>query len=304
MKEILKYWMEKTVYFQPKISGNIAIMPFLHDSNTKIHYISGGKAMSQNLVNLREISHGGSVGEIIIENLSPEKIFFPDGDQIIGAKQNRILNHAILVDALSNVKIDVSCVEQGRWQYQSQKFNRSNHMAPMDLRKAMKIHVENYLLKEQKFKSNQSEVWEKVHKTIRDENFYSPTMAMNEALDQIYLRKKELIEAFKFNRKFNGFVAFVDDKIINLEYISSPDCFQDYYEKFISSLLMDMEVILNKKGEIDYPGKLNEFILKINNSESMQFKSTALGEDIRWTIDDYKVSCLSVEDEIINLSVH
>jgi hypothetical protein len=40
-----------------------------------------------------------------------------DGQELIGAKQNRILNTDVLVPAKSSLNLPVSCVEQGRWGY-------------------------------------------------------------------------------------------------------------------------------------------------------------------------------------------
>jgi hypothetical protein len=40
-----------------------------------------------------------------------------DGEQLVGAKQNRILNMTVLVAAETEVTIPVSCVERGRWGY-------------------------------------------------------------------------------------------------------------------------------------------------------------------------------------------
>jgi hypothetical protein len=42
-----------------------------------------------------------------------------DGEQLVGAKQNRIPNMIVLVAAQTEVTIPVSCVEQGRWGYQA-----------------------------------------------------------------------------------------------------------------------------------------------------------------------------------------
>ena len=41
-------------------------------------------------------------------------LLLPDGEQLVGAKQNRILNMTVLVAAQSEVTIPVSCVEQVR----------------------------------------------------------------------------------------------------------------------------------------------------------------------------------------------
>ena len=60
--------------------------------------------------------------ELSFENPSAEKILLVDGDELVGAKQNRILNLTILVGAGQKVVIPVSCVEQGRWRYRTAEF--------------------------------------------------------------------------------------------------------------------------------------------------------------------------------------
>jgi hypothetical protein len=51
-----------------------------------------------------------------------------DGEELIGAKQNRVLNLTILAGARSSLIIPVSCVEAGRWNMQSQHFSSAAHM--------------------------------------------------------------------------------------------------------------------------------------------------------------------------------
>ena len=44
-----------------------------------------------------------------------EDVLLYDGEELVGAKQNRILNVTVLVGAGATLPIPVSCVEQGRW---------------------------------------------------------------------------------------------------------------------------------------------------------------------------------------------
>ena len=46
---------------------------------------------------------------------STSKVLLYDGEELVGAKQNRILNVTVLVGAGAKLPIPVSCVEQGRW---------------------------------------------------------------------------------------------------------------------------------------------------------------------------------------------
>jgi len=45
-----------------------------------------------------------------------------DVQELVGAKQNRILNTDVLVPAKSTRDVPVSCVERGRWGYKSRHF--------------------------------------------------------------------------------------------------------------------------------------------------------------------------------------
>ena len=58
-----------------------------------------------------------------------------DGEELVGAKQNRILNVSVLVGAGAKLPIPVSCVEQGRWSRQSDAFGSAKHISHSHLRR-------------------------------------------------------------------------------------------------------------------------------------------------------------------------
>ena len=48
-------------------------------------------------VKVSEISGSGSVPELLVENLLDVRVFLMDGQELVGAKQNRILNTDVLI---------------------------------------------------------------------------------------------------------------------------------------------------------------------------------------------------------------
>jgi hypothetical protein len=58
-----------------------------------------------------------------------------DGEELVGAKQNRIVNTTILVAAGAEIVIPVSCVEQGRWTYKSDAFSSKHRVMSPSIRK-------------------------------------------------------------------------------------------------------------------------------------------------------------------------
>ena len=51
------------------------------------------------------------------------RVLILEGDELIGARQNRVANSSVLVPAGSEIILPVLCVERGRWSYRSLAFS-------------------------------------------------------------------------------------------------------------------------------------------------------------------------------------
>ncbi len=113
--------------------------------------------------------------ELVVENPLAERVLLYDGEELVGAKQNRILNVSVLVEAKSTLTIPVSCVEQGRWRAR---------LAPSSRRRE---HISHAQLRRRKAEAQaaqplargvaQSEVWDELHEKSLRMSVDSPTGA-------------------------------------------------------------------------------------------------------------------------------
>jgi len=113
---------------------NLTMIPLLSSTGGEPDYLTLEEGLSQGLVVITEISTGGSVPELKLINKSPNKVLIADGEELIGAKQNRVLNASFLIHGHTDVVIPVRCVEQGRWNYRSHKFASGEMVMPSTLR--------------------------------------------------------------------------------------------------------------------------------------------------------------------------
>src|SRR5207249_1949999 len=77
---------------------------------------------------------GGSVPRLKVVNRAELPVLLVDGEELIGARQNRVLNTSMLLKEKSETEIPVSCTEQGRWGYASWHFGHSGHIMGHKLR--------------------------------------------------------------------------------------------------------------------------------------------------------------------------
>ena len=106
---------------KPTKFQNLAIFPVFGKGITP-DYVTLDEALADKSAKVTEVSEGGSVPDLRFVNDSNSSVFMMEGEELIGAKQNRTLNLSILISAKKAVSIPVSCVERGRWRHTSAEF--------------------------------------------------------------------------------------------------------------------------------------------------------------------------------------
>jgi hypothetical protein len=94
---------------------NLSLFPLLAEGPAKPGYRLLDEALADGSARITEVSDAGHVPELRFVNQGDLPVLLLDGEELIGAKQNRILNLSILAPAHQTIVIPVSCVEVGRW---------------------------------------------------------------------------------------------------------------------------------------------------------------------------------------------
>jgi hypothetical protein len=115
MQEVIKEYLESAKFGRKQFYKNMAVFPLLSDYSLSLEYMLLDEALGAGLVEVTEVDNQGTVPNLKVHNKSPRMVLILDGEELVGAKQNRIVNTTILVAGNATVVIPVSCVEQGRW---------------------------------------------------------------------------------------------------------------------------------------------------------------------------------------------
>ena len=191
---------------------NLAVVQFATVPKNTLEIVTSTFALKNNLIEVKEISDGGSVNELLVLNHSGKFVFLMDGDILDGAKQNRVLNTSVLLAPQSKTKIPVSCVESGRWDYKSSNFQPTDYVAPANLRanKAMKVSINLDSL--QGHKSDQREVWDNVADYSSSLGVSSDTSNLSDVFDGSQNSYQKFLHSFTHHPEANAVVFFVNKK--------------------------------------------------------------------------------------------
>ena len=104
---------------------NMSVLPLLTSLDDSLEYLTLKEALDKQLLVITEVSQEGSVPDLKVVNKAEIPVLLLDGEEVVGAKQNRVLNTTILLKAKSETVIPVTCTEQGRWEYTSRELTDS-----------------------------------------------------------------------------------------------------------------------------------------------------------------------------------
>jgi hypothetical protein len=190
-------------------------------------------------VQVTEISQSGSVPELQVENKLDVRVFLMDGQELVGAKQNRILNTDVLVPAKSTLKIPVSCVEQGRWHHNSPSFS-SGKSASHRTRSAKLARVHQNLKASGNHDADQGAVWNEVAESLKQSGATSDTSALSDAYAKREVDLGEFRRSLQLPTEAVGVAVFHGGKFQGLDLFDRHSTLQYFWESLVDSYAIDL----------------------------------------------------------------
>lgn len=274
----------------------IVLAPIYPRNNPTAEYVTLEEALPLGF-QVTEIDEAGSVPELKAVNPLDTAVLLYDGEELLGAKQNWILNVTVLVAAGSRTKIPVSCVEQGRWDARSAAFAAARHTAYPDLRrrKAERLSAEPLARG-----AAQSAVWEEVAEKAGRHDVQSPTGAQGDIFAAREHSLASLRKAFPLAAGQTGALFALGDRLC-LDYVSRPETFMRLYPKLLDGYLLD--AIEHLDGPSGSEGQLASFLAAADAAPSRRQPSAGLGDDLRLASPGLVGSGLAFADELVQLCV-
>lgn len=287
---------------EPSKHKNVTVFPLFSQLKEVTAYKTLNQALKDNLIRISEVEHGGNVPEILVQNFSDIPVLILDGEELMGAKQNRVLNTTVLLEVNSKTVVPVSCTEQGRWSYNSDHFADSGVVMNSSARRSKNYYVSESLNDEGTFDSHQGEVWYEIHQMSSKRGVRSETSAMRDVFENSREELESHLQHFPLQDGQKGLIASINGKIAGLDYVSSPRAFADLYPKLLKSYIMDALVEKGKNGSPVDPGDAGTFINSIAETDETSHPSISLGEDHRYKGKNLLASALVNKEELIHLA--
>jgi hypothetical protein len=254
---------------------------FIH--NVKIYPVEGQlghdgfttleEAIRENHIVVKDIY---SVDQISIHNSGGSPVFAIDGEELLGARQNRIINVDAFIEPQREYVVPVTCIEQHRWSG-SPIFSEGGFTITPSLRSTLAQTVKTSLEKKQGFKSNQSLIWSQIDSTLKATRISSMTSSFHDIYKSLNDVIEEFMEGFDTIENSIGFLAYVKDEFIGCDIFGSNSIYRKFEKKLLKSYVLDGYIRRYVKGPA-LPASPEEVMNLVGDTTVKKHKSPTEGE--------------------------
>ena len=270
--------------------GRLAVVPLIDRTAKPSGWLTLDAALAGGEVEVTEVSESGSVPELCLLNRSSFPVFLLDGEELVGAKQNRILNLSILVPAASNFEGPVSCVEQGRWSWRSRGFQSAGRVIYSKLRRSNAEAVSQSLFKTGSRRGDQGGVWDSIAAKSERMEVHSDTSAASALFETYHVELDEFMAGIEVLPGQVGAAFLLDDRFAGLDLLGGPDLLEQLLPKIVRSYALDAldddrpgqnDGSVTGRDDAASSRAVSEAIEELSQIQASRHGALGLGEDIR-----------------------
>jgi hypothetical protein len=282
----------------PDVAGPLAVFP-LFGPDPRAEYLSFAEAAARGAM-VTELPGGASVNDLLVHNPLPVPVLLYEGEELLGAQQNRTVDAPVLVPAVTDLTVAVSCVEHHRWdgRRHGEAFTPSPQAAYPALRATKSRHMRERMAAGLDARADQGEVWQAVEQKVREVAAPSATGAMGDAFDH----RRDGVDALRrrIARRDGqvGMLVALGDRFVVLDFVSRADVFAALHAPLVSGYALD--ALSQPGGCHPTVDQAEAFLATVAGAPAVPGPTAGLGASLRLE----NGTGLALDGELVQLSVH
>ena len=297
--------LDRITVGNPTTFRNLTVFPLLRPERDREEpeYLLAEDALAQGTARITELGEGGSVPELRLENDSGKPVLLFDGEELTGAKQNRVLTLTILARPGAVTVIPVSCVEARRWHRMSDTFKTSEQVMYARARAAQTSQVSYSMRSTGTRRSDQRAIWHELDQTSSRMSASSPTGAMSAVFAEHAEATEEFVRAFDCAPHQAGVAFWIGGKFAGLDLLDHPRTLRRLFPKLVRGYALDAVGEAGAESAAPEADDSVQAILDgIGQAENFTQDAAGLGVDVRFHGAELTGAALWERDRYVHIS--
>jgi hypothetical protein len=283
----------------PQIAGALAVFP-VFGAEPGLEYRAFTQALELGAF-VKELDEGAAVRDLLVENPTDLPFLVYEGEEVLGAQQNRTFDSSTLVAAGARLNVPVSCVERGRWEGRrfSERMTPSPQAADPSLRRAKRESANLSAAAGFEARADQDQVWDVVDDRLAAARVTSQSAAMSDLYEDVSDDLDDIVAGVCHKHGQIGAVVQVGGRSVVLDLVSSPDVFAALLPRLARGYAMEARVLDAVQSDPD--GALG-FARSACHAPRSRQATAGMGEGFGVVAPEIAGSGLTVDGELIQLS--
>jgi hypothetical protein len=302
--QIIDRTLEEVKLLEARRFANLTLFPVLRSNHgAPTDYVTLDEALKAGHLRVSEVDVGGHVPELAVVNDGDRPVLLIDGEELVGAKQNRVLNLTILVPPHETIIIPVSCVEAGRWGYGLTRDFLSSPRVMYSKARAQKARdVSASMGRQGSRRSDQGAVWDEIAGFAAGLGVQSATSAMSDLFEGHAARIEDYVSHLAWVEGQTGAVFAIDGRILGLELLDRPRTARQLIPKLVRSYALDAIASRLASEEVPEKQAARDFVAEVAAAGREQHDALGLGQDVRIASPGLAGGALIHDGGVVHLS--
>jgi hypothetical protein len=286
---------------KPDVAGPLALFP-LFGPEARLEYQSFAQGCAHG-VTIKELDGGASVRDLVVANPTSVPVLLFEGEEVLGAQQNRTFDVSVLVGAQSTLRVPVSCVEAQRWdgRRRAEAFGPAPHAAHPRLRRMKNAQAAVQLAAGQDPRADQGAVWAEVDERLHALAAHAPTRALHDGFAARATELRGLTGGLSMKSGQTGMLVAIGDEFVVLDRVSQPNVLDSLFEPLVRGYALDALGAC----EVEPPtrGEAEALMSRVFSADVVERDGIGAGRDVRLRDGDLTGAGIVSGSELIQLSV-
>ena len=283
--------------------GSVEVFHLRWPRSDGLDYVTLDESLEAGWIEITEFTEAGQVPRIKIINRSQHMVFLMAGEQLVGCKQNRVVNASLMVPAHSEMPLPVTCVERGRWGYSDPVFTSGHSSSHHQLRVMMAGQAAKSYRQTGMPSADQAAVWREVSRKLGTMGSRSSSDALQDVFQDNDRKLKESLEQLPPPADCNGAVFVIGGRIAGADLFDKPETLCKLWPKLIKSCTIDALESLTQNPGSTTPEEISSWLERGASATEESFPSPGVGQDVRIEGEDVLGAGLLVNDHPVHMEL-
>lgn len=277
---LCEYVRSRLTVGEPDVAGPLAVFPVFGAEPT-VSYVAFAQVHGAGM-QVKEREGAADVNDLLVLNSTALNVLLYEGEEVLGAQQNRTFDVSVLVAAGARLTVPVSCVEAGRWDgsRHGEGFAPAPQAAYPALRRMKNAQARASAALGLDARADQSAVWGEIARKSARHGARSQTDAMHDVFVHRRDRLDRLQRAVKLRSGQCGALGALGGRLDVFDLVSRAEVFAVLHGPLVQGYALDaLEHRSRKAPTVD---QAQEWLDEILTATVTETDGIGMGRDVRF----------------------